>query len=221
MTSVIVQCVLCGIPSPSLKFYVSHLRTVHGKDPNFNVMCGINGCREVFRAYAAFNSHVYRHHRVALGLDTPIVTSEESMDASRMDGLNQTDDDIDSVLNEEDTVFTDQHDNVDPNTSPSDPMSQVEKSRSAAKLLLNLREGHQVSQVAIKDFIGGCRSLYSEVFNDLSIRTRDILTSNGVTVDSIPELNEVLGIPPDPFVGIDTDYLYEKFCREHLGYLVT
>ena len=42
-----------------------------------------------------------------------------------------------------------------------------------------------------------------------------------VNVHVIPGLFEVLGTPPDPFVGIDTDYLYEKFCREHLGFLVS
>ena len=90
MASPIVNCRLCGIPSPTLKLYISHLRTVHGKDPNFNVMCNIDGCREVFRTFSAFNSHVYRHHRMAVGLEKPVtVCDDESAaranDSSRMD----------------------------------------------------------------------------------------------------------------------------------------
>ena len=58
-STIVVDCPMCGVPSPSIKCYVSHLRSFHGNDPNFNVMCSLGGCREVFRAFAAFNSHVY------------------------------------------------------------------------------------------------------------------------------------------------------------------
>ena len=78
MASPIIQCVLCGIPSPSLKLFVSHLRSVHGKDLNFNVMCNISECREVFRAFSAFNSHVYRHHCVVVRLDKPVAVCDDA-----------------------------------------------------------------------------------------------------------------------------------------------
>ena len=65
-----MQCPICGLVLLILKLYVSHLRLVHAKDPNFNLMCGVGGCREVFRAFSAFNSHIYRHHREAIGIDS-------------------------------------------------------------------------------------------------------------------------------------------------------
>ena len=39
--------------STTLKLYVSHLRVVHAKDPKFSIICGVAGCREVFRAFSA------------------------------------------------------------------------------------------------------------------------------------------------------------------------
>ena len=51
-------CPLCSSPSPTLKLYVSHLRVMHSKDPSFSILCGVGGCREVFRTFSAFNSHI-------------------------------------------------------------------------------------------------------------------------------------------------------------------
>ena len=62
------SCQLCRVSTPTLKLYVSHLRVMHAKDEAFNVLCGVNDCREVFRTFSAFNSHIYRHHRVKVGI---------------------------------------------------------------------------------------------------------------------------------------------------------
>ena len=61
-----MQCPLCDCLSPSLKFYVSHLRTSYSKDPSFHIICGLNGSREVFLAFSAFNSHLYSRHRAEM-----------------------------------------------------------------------------------------------------------------------------------------------------------
>ena len=66
-----MQCQICGLILLTLKLYVSHLRLVHAKDPAFSIMCGVSGCREVFRAFSAFSSHIYRHHRKAIGVAQP------------------------------------------------------------------------------------------------------------------------------------------------------
>ena len=31
-------------------------------------MCGVTGCREVFRTFSAFNSHIYHNHRAEVGI---------------------------------------------------------------------------------------------------------------------------------------------------------
>ena len=47
---------------------MKHLRLVHLKDLSFRILCGIDNCSEVYRCFASFNTHLYRNHRVALGL---------------------------------------------------------------------------------------------------------------------------------------------------------
>lgn len=223
MASAIVQCVLCGIPSPSLKLYISHLRTVHGKDPNFNVMCNINECREVFRAFSAFNSHVYRHHRVAVGLEKPATVCDDA----QANDSSVVDTDLPELgcleMDSQNLICSEEHPAIELHKVGGSPSTCTRSQQEllghhAAVFLLNLREGHQVSQVAIRDVIAGCRRLYGQVFSDSSAHIQEILKNNHVNVDMIPGLCEA---PPDPFIGIDTDYLYEKFCREHLGFLVS
>ena len=67
----IFYCHFCGYFAPALPSYISHLRLVHAEDPKFDVICGIDSCQLRLMAFTAFSSHIYRHHRAALGLEEP------------------------------------------------------------------------------------------------------------------------------------------------------
>ena len=69
MATLCYTCPLCSVLSPTLKLYVAHLRVTHAKEKTFSVLCGVSGCREVFRTFSAFNSHIYRHHRTEVGIE--------------------------------------------------------------------------------------------------------------------------------------------------------
>ena len=56
-----VGCPLCDFRSPTTPLLLSHLRSVHSSDPQFNVTCGINGCTVSSRSFSALYSHIYRH----------------------------------------------------------------------------------------------------------------------------------------------------------------
>ena len=72
MASNVIQYPLCSYQVLKLKQLVSHLRLVHSGDPNFELVCGIGGCQQKFCTFSAFNSHVYRIHRAALGLQAEL-----------------------------------------------------------------------------------------------------------------------------------------------------
>ena len=55
-------CPLCTFEAPSVKNVMSHLHAVHSSDPNFVVICGLDGCTTTSRSFSALYSHVYRHH---------------------------------------------------------------------------------------------------------------------------------------------------------------
>ena len=141
-------CPFCASLSSTLKLYVSHLRIVHSKDPKFNIICGIGGCREVFRAFSAFNSHIYRHHRTEMGVNCTVeeghlelgtdavATGQESFENEyeSSDPVNE--------LSTECVCFDSSVSGVQQSSNSPEYLQRV----SAAKMLLELREGHQVSQ---------------------------------------------------------------------------
>ena len=214
-----VECPLCSYFSPNLTLHVSHLRLVHAKDPSFNITCSIGGCREVFTAFAAYNSHVYRHHRVALGLETcpdsGNVISTAGPSANEVDIPSF----VDASLDDDEPASV--HNELAPThmVPLSGPSLQTTR---AAKFLLHLREGRRVSQVALTDVMGTCNMMCMQAVNDLKQEVREKCAQANVDIGSIAGLEDVLSKqPPHPFEGVNTTYRFEQFCVQHFSCLVS
>ena len=216
------ECPLCGYLSPTLSLYVSHLRLVHSKDDNFRITCGIDQCTEVFGAFAALNSHIYRHHRVALGL--------ESAPESNIDNHSYCSADTTSIANEADfesdfmNPFHDGCCSMTPsNTHAHDSSTSTSPGSSmdisAAKFLLHMREGRQTSQIAIGDIITGCNNLCNQALKALQTKLKSELVCAGIDCSVLPSLTD--GVNVDLFENVKTNYLFEKYCTEHFGCLVS
>lgn len=203
-----LQCRICGLVLLSLKLYVSHLRLVHAKDPNFNVMCGVSGCREVFRAFSAFNSHIYRHHREAIGIGSAM----EQQLASATSPLHSASE------YEAESVAAAACDCDPPTTPVSVEVVRKNIKEEAARFLLTLREGRQISQAAINDVVSGCKSLCQHTIVAMKGKVLDHVAEAGI---ELPGLHDIIDTKYNPFDGIDTNYLFERFCVEHLGCLVS
>lgn len=123
-------------------------------------MCGVEGCREVFRAFSAFNSHVYWHHRAVEGVNVDQPPLESSNQVPRPPFP------ADTVLEpEHDLMDSDQEGNQVCLTGGSTVVQKADSHKylqtvTAAKFLLQLREGRQISQVAISDITTGCKSIF-------------------------------------------------------------
>ena len=218
MATNVLKCPLCGSLSLTFKLYVSHLRLVHSKDPSFHIMCEVGGCREVFRAFSAFNSHVYRHHRAAIGVDT----EAELMTCGTADELAGPS----LQLQEFAPRLEDDFNQIDSASYKGGCIDQKEDSQqhlqavTSAKFLLQLREGRQISQVDISDVMNGCRTLCKQAVSRIKDGVKSSLASAGINCEDVPGLMDVLSDEPDPFRCTDTNYRFEKFCVEHLGCLV-
>ena len=150
-----LQYPICGFVSLSLKLDVSHLRVVHAKDRAFNIMCGVGGCREVFRAFSAFNSHIYRHHRDAIGISQFRDDSTVDLsDRSAIPACSVTEYDSHTFAFENNTCSSATKSTTRPIGIPPADMKE-----EAARFLLLLREGWQKSQVVITDVVTGCKNL--------------------------------------------------------------
>ena len=104
------------------------------------------------------------------------------------------------------------------------PMSISRQTRSSthfnqtAKMLLQLREDQQVSQVAISKIVSSCRLLCNQAVNALK---GDVITSLNQSGEMCEDLGLVLNKDNDPFTNFDTNYLFKKFCVDHLDCLVS
>ena len=219
-TSPIVECPLCGYFSPSLTFHVSHLRLVHFEDSSFSIVCNIEGCKHVFKAFTAYNSHIYRHHRVALGLDKHIEESNVQSSTALQPSTTANDLDIFDLVSDEAPTSS----YADANVTLTDcrTTQQFDHTIKAAKLLLHLREGRNISQAALIDVMENCHILCAQQVNNLKHEVRQKLIQANIDISSINGLEDVLNEQPShPFEGIDTIYLFEKYCADHLGYVVS
>lgn len=83
-----------------------------------------------------------------------------------------------------------------------------------AQYLLKLRAGHSLSQAAIQDIVVSTRSLFSDRFDIIREKMRTALPiemQNAINFDEI--FSDTL------FIGLETEYLQDKFFKEHMGYV--
>ena len=57
------KCPLCVFVASSIALILSHIRLVHGNDPNFAVTCGIGGCSSTSNSFSALYQHIYKKHK--------------------------------------------------------------------------------------------------------------------------------------------------------------
>ena len=91
----------------------------------------------------------------------------------------------------------------------------------AAKFLLQLREGRQISQAAVSDVIDGCKALCKKTADKMKTIFQLSLAAADIALEDVPGMIDIFSQDPDPFRGVETNYLYEKFCNEHLGCVVS
>ena len=141
----------------------------------------------MFGTFAAYNSHVYRHHRDAVGLETfPDMTPS-----------------AEPCVGEADTATFDEYDARVFDTSTSGSTSVPEfapvvslpqsdpgpsSTTRAAKFLLHLREGRKVSEVALIDVIDICNAMCRHVVSNFKQEIREKCTQANVDVELLEDI---------------------------------
>ncbi len=93
--------------------------------------------------------------------------------------------------------------------------------RSSALFLLKLKEQRRISQVAVDEIVSGSRGVFIQSMERVQAGVRAKLAESGVDPGSITGLDSVFTNVPDPFGGIETCYLQEKYYREQLNLIVS
>lgn len=95
------KCPFCDVIKFQLRKYLTHLQLLHNHQPNFSVVCNIDGCNRTYRTVPCLRNHIYRKHRGALNASSsvgPLEQIEDDVVRSIDDG--DDDDDEDDVVQE-------------------------------------------------------------------------------------------------------------------------
>lgn len=89
--------------------------------------------------------------------------------------------------------------------------------RASSLFILKLKETRQLSQTAVDDVVEGCKSMINQTVQRLHSGAREKLLMLGIDEEA---LDDVFNDFPDPFNGLETRYLQEKFLKEEFGLVV-
>lgn len=87
---------------------------------------------------------------------------------------------------------------------------------SSALYLLKLKEHYKIPQVALDYIVEGTRSLLNQTNRCVEASIKSQLADSGMEIDELRFKDAI-----DPFHGIDTCFLQEKYYREKLGLIVS
>lgn len=100
------RCSLCvEFIAHNLNILLSHIARIHKSDPNFHVLCGIDGCPKTYTNFVSFRNHLIRKHSITRNLTArngeigPLPNAEREPDEFEEGNENLNDlDDVDNGL---------------------------------------------------------------------------------------------------------------------------
>ncbi len=207
MSSFLV-CQLCSARSTSLSLWMSHLRQVH-QCANISLPCPVDKCSAVYSKVNSLCSHIYRVHK-----DVTAVSSCQESSSSSMAFF--------SPHQESNFIF-----DLSLPESVSHDVDQllcrdadVQKKKSSL-FLMQLKEERMLSQVAINDVLTGCKEVFQHTICRLRAGMSQKLSEAGIDSTEISGFDSVFNEITDPFFGLETVYLQDKFISQELGCIVS
>ena len=187
-----VLCWICyNFAASSLKSVIRHIG-VHSHDPNFTI-CG--GCTRTYVNYHSFRKHIYQKHN-----DWDVQGIHE--DGNRSYSENPIE------------MQESHHEWIDLNVVLCTTSNATKD--CSAKFLLKATEVYKVSQTALDNFIPDISILFQEFFEAEMKRQ---LQNCGLSINDHQALYNMEAF--DPFKGLHTRYLQEKYYVEQLGLIVS
>lgn len=203
------RCSLCvGFIAASLRMLLNHLSRNHKSDPNFHVLCGLDGCSRTYRRYLSFRNHLIRKHGFNL-------SEEQILD------VNNDFDNRDQQQNEGDIEIPDEL-NGNPQADPvgRDP-GKIRRDNSLC--LLGFKEKGCVPQTVVDLFVDNSTQLVRNSIQIVEAEVREKLRGSGIEFDGVPGLNEIFNeesLAMNPFNGIQKEAKQYKFYKEHFNLVV-
>ena len=89
--------------------------------------------------------------------------------------------------------------------------------------ILKLKQKYKLAQTAVDGILGDTELMTQRVVSRLQQRLSTTLSKAGLSATEIPGYLEAFEDPDivRPFNGLDTEYLQEKYFRDHMGLVVS
>ena len=203
-------CPLCNFNAPTRNLWLSHIRSVHHEDDNFFVTCGIDECTSTYTRCASFVSHVYRQHR------NVVVSSKNSENALEISNTDVSEE-VDYNTMYEGEERTDLQHAIDQITQNDNEQQQ----KKSALFILNLKEIRCLSESAVDHVVKETQKVFKHTIGRLRAGVNECIVNSGIDPSSIPNLTQFLSNAEQPFQGLNSSFLQEKFYREHFGCIVS
>ena len=232
------QCSCCSFRCFSWREFYRHQFLTHLNEFNFMMTCFVEGCSQTFRCNSTFVSHLFRKHR-GVDLESEAKKSHGSCSrAARLEyqTIGQLEDSV-IVDAEEETCNMDVNNVVELDSSEdgqievndvsmvvpvlechSEPGDRL--SHFAAMFLLNAKERYQLTQSSLNFIIQQVQQMTSFTIDDIAEVVhkcfRDQMQGTSETL-----FTEQLECFRNPFVHVQTEYMQNKYYREHFNLLVS
>lgn len=214
MMSSVISCSMCNFNAPTRSLWLSHLRSVHRDDVEFNVTCGIDNCANTYTRCASFVTHVYRQHRESF-----IVhhrgTSESGQGSFHVE--NETFWEIDG--NRENNSSQDE--DIQHAVNQLLEVDQDVQRKKGALFILNLKEVRCLSESSIEHIISETQKIFRHTIGHIKAGVNECISMSGNNPSDMPNLTQFFTTIEQPFNGLHSVFLRENFYRDELGCIVS
>ena len=185
---------VCSTPNE----WLAHLRSTNHEE-EFHVKCCYSDCTEDFKTFAAVKSHVYRKH----------YGEKKDQSLQSLNHATVTEENTFTLVNEGSDLASD--------ISCLLGLDIHQQKHESALFLMRLREICKLSQASIDEVVIGCQELFNNTMRRVEAGIRQKVAEVGGDMDAFDDVFNGL---TDPFTGLETKYLQDKYIKKEFNVLV-
>ena len=183
---------------------VRHIGYVHAHDPNFHVVCGIEGCTRTYRNFLSYKRHLYREHKHFVGKENGEGASDESSDHE------DTSEPMSVTAAADGSFF--------PVISAQESARKLKQNR-AALFILKTSEIRRLPLSTMESLLPDIATLVEHAIFHVQDRLLEALAKEPITDDTIRSICQDDDIS-SPFSGMETTYQHTQYFKAHLHMIV-
>ena len=136
-----------------MSLLLTHIRLEHADQPNFQIQCNLQGCKQTFKKFTVYRNHIYQYH------DADQI-EEANFSLSQADD-EQSENEIESDFSSGRWGESSANSNIPAaETSISPHLHAHQLQKASVKWLLKISEIHKISQVAMNSITADVQSLF-------------------------------------------------------------